>query len=67
LDGNNHIFLNDSVANTVGEYDATTGATINATFINGQGLKDPAFMLLDGDNHFFIGNLGNNTIGEYNG
>ena len=40
LDGNNHLFVGHFFA-TVGEYDATTGATINANFINGQGLYDP--------------------------
>jgi hypothetical protein len=29
----------------VGEYDATTGATINATFVNGQGLNGPGFLV----------------------
>ena len=29
----------DTFDNTIGEYDATTGATINANFINGQGVN----------------------------
>lgn len=52
--------------NTVGEYNATTGATINSTFINtSQGLNGPAEMVLDG-NHLFVANSNNNTVGEYN-
>jgi PEP-CTERM motif len=41
LDGNNHMFVTDAGTNTVGEYNATTGAAIYATFINGQGLNEP--------------------------
>ena len=52
--------------NTVGEYDATTGATINATFINsGQGLSNPRGVALDGSDHLFVANQ-NNTVGQYN-
>ena len=51
---------------TVGEYDATTGATINATFVNGgQGLSAPHGLAL-GNNHLFVANTNANTVGEYN-
>ena len=52
--------------NTVGEYNADTGATIDSTFINtSQGLSGPAEMALDGNNHLFVANINNNTVGEY--
>jgi predicted outer membrane repeat protein len=35
------LFVTNDVDNTVGEYNATTGATLNAAFINGQGLHAP--------------------------
>jgi hypothetical protein len=53
--------------NTVAEYDAITGATINATFINGQGLNGPLGLALDGNNHLFV-SYGTGTagmVGEY--
>ena len=59
------LFVVNGGNNTVGEYDATTGATINATFISGQGLNDPFAAVLGGDNHLLISNSNNNTVGEY--
>ena len=36
VDGNNHLFVSQSSGTAVGEYDATTGATINPSwFITG--------------------------------
>ena len=32
-------------ANTISEFDAATGATINAAFVNGQGLNGPRGLL----------------------
>ncbi|HEX4592070.1 MAG TPA: hypothetical protein VH120_19205, partial [Gemmataceae bacterium] len=43
--------------NTVGKYDAVTGAAINSTFINGQGLNSPGIVAIDG-NRLFVNNLG---------
>ena len=43
--------------NTVGEYDATTGTTLNAAFINGQGLNGPGAMAVDASNHLFVRQL----------
>ena len=40
LDNNNHLFVSNGNSNTIGEYDATTGAAINAAFIT-QGLDGP--------------------------
>ena len=38
------------------QYNQTTGATINATFINGQGLNAPFGMALDANDHLFVAN-----------
>jgi PEP-CTERM motif len=66
LDGLNHLLVTNEANNTVGQYDATTGATINATFINsGQGLSGPVGLGLDGNNHLFVTNS-DNKIGEFN-
>ena len=47
----------------MGEYDATTGAVINANFITG--LNGPVGMVLDGNNHLFVCNVSSDTVGEY--
>lgn len=47
----------------VGEYNATTGATIKANFITG--LSAPAGLALLG-NDLFVANYGTGTVGEYN-
>ena len=66
LDSLNHLFVADISNNTVSEYDATSGATINATFVVGsQGLSGPFGLAVDGSNHLFVTNTGNNTVGEY--
>ncbi len=66
MDNKNHLFVSSYQSNTVGEYDTTTGATINADFINGQGLRNPDVLLLDGLNHLFVGdNHDTTTVGEY--
>ena len=49
----------------MGEYDASTGATINAAFINGQGLSGATKLALDGHNHLFVTSQNTNTVGEY--
>ena len=55
------------VANTVGEYDATTGAAINPAFIGVQGTNYfPAALALDGNNHLFVGYSGSvNRVSEF--
>ena len=50
-------------ANIVGEYNATTGAVINANFITG--LNGPVGLALSGNN-LFVANFGGGTVGEYN-
>jgi hypothetical protein len=40
--------------NTVGKYDAATGTTINAAFVNGQGLTNPGGIAMDGASHIFV-------------
>ena len=48
---------------SVGEYDATTGAAINANFIP-TGLNFPSALALSGNN-LFVANENINTVGEY--
>ena len=64
LDGLNHILVTTGY-DSVGMYDATTGATINAAFINGQGLNAPIAVALDGNNHLFVDNALGSSVGEY--
>ena len=60
------VMLGVTPANTVGEYDATTGATINAAFINGQGLHNPHVLLFDSLGHLLVGdNYDTPTVGMY--
>src|SRR5205807_892381 len=58
VDGSNHLFVASEGAPgpMVGEYDATTGATINANFINvNQGLSTAEAMVVDTrNNHLFV-------------
>src|SRR5438034_9821006 len=61
--GRAQIFVTNEGNNTIGEYNATTGATINSSFISG--LDFPTGIALFGGN-LFVANSGNNTIGEYN-
>ena len=64
LDGLNHMLVTTGY-DSVGMYDATTGATINAAFINGQGLNAPIAVALDGNNHLFVDNALGSSVGEY--
>ena len=48
----------------MGEYDATTGATLNAHFIS-MGLVGPGGLALDGNNHLFVTSDNINTVGEF--
>jgi hypothetical protein len=62
--GRAQIFVTNVNNSTIGEYNATTGATINTSFIS-SGLEVPFGIALSGGN-LFVTNVGNNTIGEYN-
>ena len=53
----------DTSNSTVGEYDAKTGATINASFI-AAGLSAPVGLAVQG-NTLFVADPGNGTVGEY--
>jgi hypothetical protein len=64
LTSRGQIFVTNANTNTIGEYNATTGATINSSFIS-SGLSSPVGIALSGGN-LFVTNIGNNTIGEYN-
>ena len=57
------LYVSQVNAGIVGEYDATTGAAINANFITG--LISPAGLALSGNN-LFVSNFGSTTVGEYN-
>jgi sugar lactone lactonase YvrE len=46
------LLVSSNVSNSVGAYNAATGATINATFVNG--IPGPAGLALDGNNHLFV-------------
>ena len=49
------LFVTSYSSNYVGQYNATTGATINAAFITGQGTSAiTAPLALDGSNHLFV-------------
>jgi hypothetical protein len=53
----------DELAGTVGQYDATTGATINASFISGL-TNGPRDMKLSGGDLYITSNSG--PVGQYN-
>src|SRR6266446_1636064 len=57
------IFVTNSDGNTIGEYNATSGATINSSLVSG--LSDPVGIVLSGGN-LFVANFNDGTIGEYN-
>jgi hypothetical protein len=52
-----------SIGGWIGEYDATTGAAINAKFIT-TALDSPSALALSG-NILYVTNQGNNTVGAY--
>jgi sugar lactone lactonase YvrE len=52
-------------SNSIGAYDAITGATINANFITLGYTFDKHALALDGSNHLFIANSSQNTVSEY--
>ena len=65
------LFASNGGNNTVGAYNAVTGATINSSFIGaGQGLSQPWGMALDNNNHLFVVSAPNQTdngwVGLYN-
>jgi PEP-CTERM motif len=67
LDNHNHVFVSDVIAGTVGEFNATTGAAINPSFIT---TVNPRALALDNNNHLFVGQTGGNgqglpTVAEY--
>src|SRR5205085_3962173 len=62
--GRAQIFVTSVFNNTIGEYNAITGATINSSFIS-SGLSFPFGIALSGGN-LFVANEVSNTIGEYN-
>jgi hypothetical protein len=61
LSGSN-LFVTNQATGTLGEYNATTGAVVNASLVSG--LSQPWAIAVSGTN-LFVTNLGNGTIGEY--
>jgi DNA-binding beta-propeller fold protein YncE len=58
------LYVSQSTTNTVGKYDATTGAPINANFI--AGLSRPLGLALSADGTaLFVANNSNDTVGKY--
>jgi hypothetical protein len=59
------LYASQSTTNTVGKYDANTGAAINANFITG--LSGPMGLALSADGTvLFVANDSNGSVGEYN-
>jgi hypothetical protein len=59
------IYVSEFGTNTVGEYDATTGAAINTNFITG--VINPEGLLLSGNTLFVSSSIsGGGSVGTYN-
>jgi PEP-CTERM motif len=58
------LYVLNEGGNTIGEYNAVTGATINPALVNGQGMDGPAGLAL-GDGIFYVSNNINGTVGAY--
>ena len=56
------LYVTEPGINTIGEYNATTRAAINPSFITGLNL--PTGLVLSGS-HFLVSNFNSNTVGEY--
>jgi hypothetical protein len=67
VDSNHHLFVVNYNAATVGKYDATTGATVVAQFVNdNQGLNLPQSAALDSlNNHLFVYDTVNGWVSEF--
>jgi 6-phosphogluconolactonase (cycloisomerase 2 family) len=59
-----NLFVVDYVAGTIGEYDATTGAVVNAALVSSLGGQAPAGLAVSGTNLFVVKSAAG-TIGEY--
>ena len=57
-----NLFVADSVTGTIGEYNATTGAIVDADLISG--LNGPSGIAVSGEN-LFVTNFQTGTIGQY--
>ena len=58
-----YIFVVNAYGNTIGEYNATTGAVVNATLVSG--LNNTPNCMAESGTDLFVTNWGNGTIGEY--
>ncbi|MGI9088908.1 MAG: beta strand repeat-containing protein [Chthoniobacterales bacterium] len=57
------LYVGDQSSNTVGTYNASTGAAINPNFVTG--LRAPQSILLSGSS-LLVTNFSTNTVGQYN-
>jgi hypothetical protein len=62
ISGNDLFVSKPYYCNTVGKYDATTGATVNAAFLTGLNIP---YGLAVYDGHLLVGNLNDGTVSEY--
>ena len=58
-----NLWVANTGGGTIGEYNATTGAVVNAALVSG--LNSPTGIAVSGGN-LWVANHGNGTIGEYN-
>lgn len=63
LDGAGNLFIGDGNQGTVREYNSTSGAVVNSSFISGLGR--PYGIALDGQGHIYVADAGNLNIGVY--
>ncbi|MEO6847883.1 MAG: PEP-CTERM sorting domain-containing protein [Chthoniobacterales bacterium] len=61
---NNLLYVANFGSGKIGEYNLTTGASINTDFVTG--LSGPLYLALDGGGSLFVSNYTGGTIGKYN-
>ena len=59
-----NLWVTSEGSGTIGQYNATTGAAVNAALVSG--LNDPFGIAVSGGNLWVANQSGNGTIGEYN-
>ena len=47
------LYVANATNNTIGVYNAVTGALVNGALVNGQGLNEPAGLAFDAKNRLF--------------
>jgi len=64
FDGAGNIYVTNYFASTIGKYDATTGAAVNASLVTG--LSTPQNLAFDANGTLFVASLGNNGVQAFN-